>query len=191
MIVTTDNKHYGDIANAIRAKLGAEDTYKPDEMADAILDISSGGDPYEIINSIINGSIVELVTYEVGRVLPLSSTGPDILPNLERIIVPHVSYMNTMRNCAKLKTVDTGSTYFGAQVFLNCYALDTLILRADKIPTLANSSNTFFGTKIDHGEGYIYVPTTLYESYKTATNWTVYQAQMRKIEDYPEITGGV
>lgn len=40
MVVITDNRHYGDIANAIRDKLGVEDTYKPDEMADAIMDIS-------------------------------------------------------------------------------------------------------------------------------------------------------
>lgn len=41
--VLTDNKHYTDIANAIREKNGTEDTYKPSEMADAITAIVSGG----------------------------------------------------------------------------------------------------------------------------------------------------
>ena len=43
MIVTTDNKHYGDIADAIRDKLGTTDGYKPEDMAAAVGDIESGG----------------------------------------------------------------------------------------------------------------------------------------------------
>lgn len=41
--VLTDNKHYSDIADAIRAKNGTEDTYKPSEMAAAIGAIEAGG----------------------------------------------------------------------------------------------------------------------------------------------------
>ena len=43
MIVTTDDKHYGDIADAIRDKLGTTDGYKPEDMAAAVRDIESGG----------------------------------------------------------------------------------------------------------------------------------------------------
>ena len=43
MIVTTDDKHYGDIADAIRDKLGTTDGYKPEDMAAAVGDIESGG----------------------------------------------------------------------------------------------------------------------------------------------------
>lgn len=39
----TDNKYYADIANAIRSKLGNEVTYRPEEMAAAILQIVTGG----------------------------------------------------------------------------------------------------------------------------------------------------
>lgn len=35
-IVTTDNKHYNDIADALRSATGTEDSYKPEEMASAI-----------------------------------------------------------------------------------------------------------------------------------------------------------
>ena len=45
-------------------------------------------------------------------------------------------------------------------------------------------------TPIASGTGYIYVPSVLIEQYKVATNWVVYAAQIRAIEDYPEITGG-
>lgn len=39
----TDSQHYGDIADAIRAKLSSQDTYKPEDMADAVDTIGGGG----------------------------------------------------------------------------------------------------------------------------------------------------
>ena len=42
MIVITDDKHYTDIAAAIREKNGETTTYKPSEMAAAILEITTG-----------------------------------------------------------------------------------------------------------------------------------------------------
>ena len=41
-IITTDSQNYTDIANAIRSKVGTSDTFKPSEMAPAILTIPSG-----------------------------------------------------------------------------------------------------------------------------------------------------
>jgi hypothetical protein len=52
------------------------------------------------------------------------------------------------------------------------------------------SPNAFNNTPIKSGTGYIYVPATLIDSYKSATNWSTYAAQFRAIEDYPEICGG-
>lgn len=43
--VLTDNQHYSDIADAIRAKLGTADTYFPSEMAAAVESISGGSTP--------------------------------------------------------------------------------------------------------------------------------------------------
>ncbi len=43
MIVTTNDKHYHDIADAIRAKLGTTDRYKPEDMAAAVAAIESVG----------------------------------------------------------------------------------------------------------------------------------------------------
>ena len=45
-------------------------------------------------------------------------------------------------------------------------------------------------TKIHSGQGYVYVPAALVDSYKAAANWQNYADQIRAIEDYPEITGG-
>ena len=38
-IVKTDSVNYENIANAIRTKNGTDNTYKPGEMADAILEL--------------------------------------------------------------------------------------------------------------------------------------------------------
>ena len=80
-------------------------------------------------------------------------------------------------------------TSLGNGVFLNCSALVTVILRASKVCTLGNVS-TFNGTPIADGTGFIYVPASLVDSYKSASNWSTYASQIRAIEDYPDITGG-
>lgn len=42
-IVTTDNQNYSDIADAIRSKLSTSETFKPAQMASAIMSIQTGG----------------------------------------------------------------------------------------------------------------------------------------------------
>lgn len=81
------------------------------------------------------------------------------------------------------------ANYLGNGVFLNCTALSTVIIRSDKVCSLNNVSS-FQGTPIESGTGYIYVPSSLVASYKSASNWSNYANQFRAEEDYPEITGG-
>lgn len=50
-IVYTDDKNYSDIADAIRSK-GVSGTFKPDEMAQAVLNIPSGGGGLEKIGTV-------------------------------------------------------------------------------------------------------------------------------------------
>lgn len=80
-------------------------------------------------------------------------------------------------------------TSIAAGGFSNCSSLETLILRTDAVVSLANV-NAFTNTPIAKGTGYVYVPSALIESYKSATNWTTYASQFRAIEDYPDICGG-
>jgi hypothetical protein len=112
---------------------------------------------------------------------------------LETVTFPSVASANnqSMRGCRALAYVDLPiNKSISTQVFYGCSSLKTLILRkSDAICTLANV-NAFTSTPIANGEGYIYVPEALLESYKTATNWSTYANQFRAIEDYPEITGG-
>lgn len=95
------------------------------------------------------------------------------------------------QNCFGLVKADLGGVIsIPTYAFRNCTKLDTLILRSNTVCELVDTiaiSNTAIGT----GKGYIYVPSTLIEDYKVATNWVTYADQFRAIEDYPEICGGI
>ena len=92
--------------------------------------------------------------------------------------------------CAALETVDLpGITSIAANAKQNCSSLSALILRGSVMVTLANT-NALASSAVSSGTGYIYVPAALADSYKSATNWSTYAAQIRAIEDYTDITGG-
>ena len=61
-------------------------------------------------------------------------------------------------------------------------ALEKLIIRTPSVCSLANAS-ALARTKIESGTGYIYVPDNLVDSYKTATNWSAYAAQIKPISE--------
>lgn len=94
-------------------------------------------------------------------------------------------------SCSKLVHADCGQVKsIPAQGFNACSALTELILRkTSSICTLSNV-NGVSSTPIGKGTGYVYVPSALIDTYKTATNWSTFAAQFRAIEDYPDICGG-
>jgi len=107
--------------------------------------------------------------------------------SLTSAIFPSVTSirLNAFGGCPNLLSVDLPSaTRIGASVFYGCTALKTLVLRkSDSICTLSNT-NTFTSTPIKSGTGYIYVPASLIETYKTADRWSTFAAQFRALEDY-------
>jgi hypothetical protein len=70
-----------------------------------------------------------------------------------------------------------------ATVFTSCSKLTTIILRSEKIAYLG-STNALNVTPVASGTGYIYVPSSLVDSYKSASNWSTYANQFRALEDY-------
>lgn len=90
-------------------------------------------------------------------------------------------------NCTKLARVDLPcATRINKNAFKGCSALSTLILRHTSVVTMGYE-NILVGTPIESGTGYIYVPRALVDSYKADTNWSLYAAQFRAIEDYAEV----
>lgn len=92
--------------------------------------------------------------------------------------------------CTALKEVDLP---YVSNILNNslegCSGLEVFILRKETVVTLSNV-NALQSSGISAGTGYIYVPAALVDAYKSATNWSIYAAQIRAIEDYPQITGG-
>lgn len=188
--------------------------------ADVIDGLLTRGDLTEITNdrittvgiNALNG-LTTLVRVSFPNVTTCDTSAFQGCSALEQADLPKVTSLttNAFRNCSSLRSFVCGnnlsmrSAFYGcsslalvdikatrdieANTFYNCKALNTLILRNTTLRGLANVS-ALTGTPIASGTGYIYVPSALVDSYKTATNWSTYAAQFRAIEDYHDITGG-
>ena len=201
------------IADAIRAKGGTTGTMTLAEMPEKIAAIQTGGAGGDdsVVSSIIGRSITEILDNNVTSIgiyafnsckalttvnLPAAtSIGPYAFQSctaLTSVDFPAATSIGTYTfdRCSALKTADfQAAMEIRTYAFSNCLVLYSLILRSETMATLYNT-NAFNSTPIKSGSGYIYVPAALVDSYKTATNWSVYADQIRAIEDYPDITGG-
>lgn len=111
---------------------------------------------------------------------------------LKTIDVKQASYVSSYSfySCSNITTLEFNrATTIATNAFNACTKLATLILRTQSVVTLSGTS-AFTGTKIAGTGGYIYVPSSLVEDYKAASNWSTYASRFRAIEDYPDITGG-
>lgn len=66
----------------------------------------------------------------------------------------------------------------------NMTVLKALVIRNTESICGVTSTNSLNYTPIASGTGYIYVPSALVDSYKSATNWSPFAAQIRALEDY-------
>lgn len=135
----------------------------------------------------------KLITVNLPNVTSLGAYAFYQCSNLETVTLPKLTSISTQTwyMCQKLNHIDCGQLgNIPAQTFASSAALKTLILRkTNSICTLSNA-NAVSGSGIGKGTGYVYVPSALIETYKTATNWSTFANQFRAIEDYPEICGG-
>lgn len=108
-------------------------------------------------------------------------------PGLTTVDMPSARVIHTeaFYNCTALERLDLPSisTIFD-EVFYRCSSLTTLILRRTSVSTLRHT-NALASTPIASGEGYIYVPDSLVDSYKAATNWSTYASQIKPISELP------
>lgn len=92
---------------------------------------------------------------------------------------------------SRLRIIDLPvCTTLNGITFYICTSLIALILRNTETVCTTDNANPFAGNyagangPIAKGEGYIYVPRALVDSYKVATNWSTYASQFRALEDY-------
>ena len=125
----------------------------------------------------------------------LTTTGTNAFRQLTSLVgvkLPLLTDINgtVFQKCTLLEKADFPSAKsLGANAFNGCEALVTLIFRSNQLCTMANV-NALASTPIENGTGYVYFPKAWVDAQKSASNWSIYAAQIRAIEDYPEITGG-
>lgn len=118
----------------------------------------------------------------------------DDCSNLKFVIMPHLAVENNnsfgpyvFMECVNLKLIvlntmgDTpsGSVYAGANSVKNFVIPNDII-----IPL--NNTVTFINSAISNGTCNLYVSDSLKESYKTATNWSVYANQFKGYSEAPD-----
>lgn len=87
-------------------------------------------------------------------------------------------------SCSSLIIADfLCATRIPALTFDRAESLRVLILRNSTVVSLGNNK-ALDSTLIGSGEGYIYVPSDLVETYKTTRFWNTYASQFRALEDY-------
>jgi hypothetical protein len=121
---------------------------------------------------------------------------PDALTSLGTNVF-YQCYINAVSKAYGLKSIPTNTFYrnycmftfdcfatvINAGAFQECINLTALFLRSETQAELS-STNALQSTPIASGTGYIYVPSAIVDSYKSATNWSVYANQFRALEDY-------
>ena len=180
------------VASAIREKGGTSDPLVyPDGFVSAIQAIQTGGGggSDELVNSLIDRTISG--AYVNNTVTSIGRYGLSNCVKLTSVVLPavQVTNANAMLGCSALTQADFSnlqhiqhSTFYGDKKFA------TLIIRTQAVAKL-DATSAFKDTLIASGKGYVYVPSALVDSYKSATNWSTYANQIRAIEDYPDITG--
>ena len=181
------------VADAIRAKGGISNPLVyPDGFVSAIQAIETGGGSGsdELVNSLIDRTISG--TYVNNTVTIIGRYGLAGCTKLTSVVLPAVRITdgNSINGCSELIKADFSNLQnIRYSTFYSNKKLVTLIIRTQDVAKLDNMS-AFKDTPIASGTGYVYVPSALVNSYKTATNWSTYANQIRAIEDYPDITGG-
>lgn len=192
------------IADAIREKTGGTDPVAVSDMAAQIEGIQAGGGGNDVLDSLINRSITEISSssatsignYAFNSCGSLTTVDFPVATSIGNYAFQGCSSLTTVDfpvatsiggsafySCSKLTTADFPvATSIGSSAFRMCSKLKSLLLRGNNVCTL--NKNVFVSTPISSGTGYIYVPSSLIEQYKAATNWSTYSAQFRALEDY-------
>lgn len=131
-----------------------------------------------------------LTSIDFPQVTSIGSNAFYYCTKLTSVDIPLITSVSTSAfyNCRSLTSIDLPLvTSIGSSAFLSCSKLTALVLRDTTTVCSLAYTNAFNSTPIKNGTGYIYVPDDLVDSYKAATNWSAYAAQIKPLSEY---TGG-
>lgn len=107
--------------------------------------------------------------------------------SLTQVNVPNATEFGSQcfSACKKLVLVDAAKVYsIEMYAFQSCTALKALILRRTADVCGLGNANAVVDCCGSSGIAYVYVPRSLVDSYKAATNWSTYADRFRALEDY-------
>lgn len=152
------------------------------------VDISSqtdlGTSEFNCCYSLNSIDLQKLTILSHGYALSNTGIGTLVLPNVEEVS------NNNIVEGVRISTIDFPKLKkISSSVFYNAYSLVHLILRNETLCSLSSTS-AFTNTPIANGLGWIYVPSNLVDSYKSASNWSTYANQIVSLEEYPKVLSG-
>lgn len=103
--------------------------------------------------------------------------------SLSQMSLPLCEYIGSgaFRTCSLLSLSLPVCSYIGGFAFYACSSLSIITIGYSGICSLGDA-RTFESTQITSSTGSIYVPASLVDSYKSATNWSYFSTQIFPIE---------
>ena len=203
--VLIEETNLTNIANAIRGKTGKTDLITPPNMASEIEGIVTGGGIDEtFFKSLLEGSITELT---IGEGCYIRQYGFYRYTKLTKLTLSQSCYLNNyaFSNCTSLKEIrgrcntigqrafesctalvkiDLDQiTMFSSVPFSGCTALKSLVLRQTTSVPLTDTG-TYSKILYNLPNVWVYVPSSMIDTYKASTYWKSFASQFRALEDY-------
>ena len=121
-------------------------------------------------------------TVDLPNCLYVGSNGFYYCASLTTVNLPVCTslYNNAFRNCARLTSISLPKcSYVGGQAFRNCTNLKTIYMGTERsVVATMTHSNALSGCSALQS---IYVPASLVDAYKKASNWSYYSSKIYPI----------
>ena len=120
----------------------------------------------------------------------INTYGMSYCTGLTSVEIPAVTSIGThaFRNDTGLTTLDlsgSSAVIIDSDAFNGCSNLTHLVIRSTTRRSTLGNISALKDTKIWFGEGGIYVPSSLLNDYKSASNWSNFADNIYPLEDYP------
>ena len=201
-IAVYDKEDFVVLADTLREKTGTVDEMSfPKDFLKSYLLINNNLDAKHQMTEYSNETATLVAPYAFYDLSNL--TGRVNLPNvttignsafefckLSSIVVQNVVTIGEQAfySCASLHTINLPKvTNIGNYAFSYCRSLMNVVIEQQDCVCNLAGVGAFEKTLIESGTGFIYVPDSMVELYKNATNWSVYANQIRPLSEYAEV----
>ena len=139
----------------------------------------------ETVNTVVFTNCSHLTSIDLPMCKVVGQQAFDECSSLSQVNLPMCSYIGSyaFRNCYSLSQISLPvCNYIADYAFWFCSSFNIITLGYSSVCSLINS-NAFSKTQITSSTGSIYVPTSLVDAYKSATNWSYFSTQIFPISE--------